>query len=138
MKLRGRVWKDGNYWVIEAPALNLSTQGKSKKDALFMIADAIRELLEKPDYVVRVEPEGKDEFALSVDEPAPLLGLMLNRLRMASGYSVQEFADKLGMKSRNGVYQFESGEHEPSFSTLRDVLAACGYEYEMRITKRGA
>jgi predicted RNase H-like HicB family nuclease len=44
--LEGRVWKDGKFWLVEIPILGAMTQGKSRKDALRMIEDAVTGLIE--------------------------------------------------------------------------------------------
>jgi hypothetical protein len=41
MELEGRIWKDGKFWLVEIPILDAMTQGKSRKDALRMIEDAV-------------------------------------------------------------------------------------------------
>ena len=46
MELKGKVWKDDKFWLVEIPSLDVMTQGKSKKDALKMIEDAIAGLIE--------------------------------------------------------------------------------------------
>ncbi len=46
MELQGKVWKDGKFWLVEIPSLDVMTQGKSKKDALRMIEDAVAGLIE--------------------------------------------------------------------------------------------
>jgi hypothetical protein len=33
MELQGHVWKEGKFWLIEVPALDVMTQGKTKEDA---------------------------------------------------------------------------------------------------------
>lgn len=47
MEFRGRVCKTGGrpLWVIEAPSLGVITQGYTKKEALWMLQDAIEELM---------------------------------------------------------------------------------------------
>ena len=46
MELEGRIWKDGKFWLVEVPILDVMTQGKSRKDALRMIEDAVSGLIE--------------------------------------------------------------------------------------------
>jgi predicted RNase H-like HicB family nuclease len=46
MEFEGRLWKEGRYWLVEVPVLGTMTQGKSKKDALRMIEDAVAGLIE--------------------------------------------------------------------------------------------
>ena len=44
MEFEGRRWKDGKFWLIEIPALNIMTQGTTKKKAF-------RQTLERGDLV---------------------------------------------------------------------------------------
>jgi len=46
MELEGKVWKDGKFWLIEVPILDVLTQGKTKTEALEMIEDAIGGLIQ--------------------------------------------------------------------------------------------
>lgn len=47
MTLEGKIWKDpsSSWWLIEVSFLDVMTQGKTRKDALEMIQDAVMELL---------------------------------------------------------------------------------------------
>ena len=45
MELEGKIWKDGKFWIVEVPAINVCTQGFTRKEALLMIEDAIKELI---------------------------------------------------------------------------------------------
>ena len=41
MRFEGRVWKDGEHWLIEVPALHAMTQGYTREEAHGMIKDLI-------------------------------------------------------------------------------------------------
>ena len=47
MELEGRVWKDekSSWWLVEVSFLDVMTQGKTRKQALEMLKDAVLELL---------------------------------------------------------------------------------------------
>jgi hypothetical protein len=34
MRLSGRIWKDGKFWLAEVPMLDAMTQGHSEREAL--------------------------------------------------------------------------------------------------------
>ena len=51
MRFAGRVNRD--YWAIEVPILTVVSQGRTKKEAFEMIADAIETLVHKPDLRFR-------------------------------------------------------------------------------------
>ena len=48
MRLYGRVYKDGKWWLAEVPLLDAMTQGRSRKEALAMVADLLETLVEPP------------------------------------------------------------------------------------------
>ncbi len=92
MEFEGKVWKDGKFWLIEVPSLNLMTQGKSRKDALKMIRDASMGLIEcyfesemGKNFDISVIDYGKDAFGITSNNNKLLLGLSLRRQRETSG-----------------------------------------------------
>lgn len=63
MRLLGTYTKEGDFWAIYVPKINLATQGKSKQDAFFMIQDALQELMGEK-LQTRVEDYGSGKFCL--------------------------------------------------------------------------
>ena len=61
MRFAGRVFKSGRYWAIEVPILTVVSQGRTKKEAFEMIADAIETLVHKPDFKIHLF-SGKGEY----------------------------------------------------------------------------
>ena len=59
MKLEGRIWKsrDSKFWLAEVRDLELVTQGKSRKDAAAMLADAVECLVNHDRFRV----DGEDQ-----------------------------------------------------------------------------
>lgn len=49
----------------------------------------------------------------------------LRSLREQAGFSVQQLAEKAGLK-RQGLYQLERGESEPTWSTVQKLADALG------------
>src|SRR6188768_4069447 len=41
MRFPGRVKKEGKFWLVEIPAFDASTQGRTKHEALAMAADLV-------------------------------------------------------------------------------------------------
>ena len=58
MRFGGRVIKIDRYWAVEVPILGVVTQGRTKKEAYEMIADAIETLINKEGFKVEVYPGG--------------------------------------------------------------------------------
>ena len=51
MRLHGRVYKDGKFWLAEVPLLDAMTQGHTRKEALAMVADLLETLANRPGAV---------------------------------------------------------------------------------------
>ena len=138
MKIRGKIWKEGKHWAVSCPALLADTQGKTKKDALFMIEDWIKTMLDDHDFEMSSKFVGQDDFVISVRDPLPMIGLMLKRARAVSKFSLEEAKNRLGARSRNTYWQYEMGAHEPTIGTLEKLFEAMDFEMEINLVKRGA
>lgn len=94
IELKGKVWKDlkSSWWLVEISCLNVMTQGRTRKEALEMIKDAVRELLqdayesldEKLPLTVTLYKEGIFGMKASNDQPLFALGLRRQKLRSNS------------------------------------------------------
>lgn len=133
MQLKGKVTKVGKYWAITCPALQADTQGTSRKDALAMMEDWVKSMLDDQDFDVKATFTGKDEFVLSVKDAKPIIAMIVARNRNSSGLSLAEISSKLGAKSRNAVHQYETGKHDPSISKLQELVDAMGYDVRIEL-----
>jgi hypothetical protein len=127
MKLEGQIWKDTNprYWVVSVPLLEISTQGRSKKDALAMIEDAIQVEAATPRLRIRAElSQTSGMFTVSASDPDALIAFMLRRQRTSHGLSVREVARRLRSSSPTAYAQYEQGKRSPSLVKLGDLLRA--------------
>lgn len=123
----GRVWKEDKFWLVEIPALNVMTQGRSKENALFMIKDAIEELVDERGFRIKVVPaDQENEFIIYANNVAPLVALMLKRQRMKNGLSLADMQRRLHAKSRNAYAQYEQGRSVPTVQKLVEFLSAMG------------
>jgi len=87
MKLEGRIWKSRNskFWLAEVPDLDLLTQGRSRKDAAAMLADAVECLANQGSFRVDVAV-GKDGVcSIASNDDVRLAALLLRRLRARNG-----------------------------------------------------
>lgn len=128
MVFDGKIWKDGKWWVVHIPALDLSTQGTSRKDALHMAGDAVETLVEKKGFHARAtltkNPAGESFFILSSNDEAALVALFLRRQRAANKLSVRQLAKRLGYKSPSAYAQYETGKHIPGLDKLARFIQA--------------
>ncbi len=131
MEFEGKVWKDGKFWLIEVPSLNLMTQGKSRKDALRMIKDASMGLIEcyfesemEKNFDISVIDYGKDAFGITSNDNKLLLALSLRRQREMSGSTIRQAAHRLGSKSPNAYAQYEKGRTRISLDQYERLMRA--------------
>ena len=125
MKIEGKMWKDGNHWVVYVPILDISTQGRSKKDALAMIEDAIQVEAEREGLKIRaVLGQNPGAFTVSANDPDLLIAFLLKRQRTCHRLSIRDVAARLDASSPTAYAQYEQGKRAPSLSKLQDLLHA--------------
>ena len=127
MKLEGRIWKDATtrYWVVYVPLLEISTQGRSRKQALAMIEDAIRIEAQKEGLRIQAQPSSDPGiFTLSANDPDALIAFLLKRQRTSRGLSVRDVARRLASSSPTAYAQYEQGKRLPSLGKLLELLHA--------------
>lgn len=136
MKLTGNVWKEGRFWIVHVPALHLDTQGFTRKEALKMAEDWVQSALNDPHFKVDITVTGKSELVMGFNDPKPILALMIERTRSASGLTYAEVANKLDLKSRSNIKSLTNGKHDPGFTKILKLLEAMGYDIEIGLKKR--
>jgi len=124
MRFAGRVYKSGRFWAVEVPILDVVTQGRSKKEALEMIADAVEMLVDRKGFKVKVFPGQGGEFTIGASDDAALTAFLLRRLRLKSVLSLAEVAARLGSNSPNSYARYEQGRSVPSIQKLSRLFAA--------------
>lgn len=131
MRLEGKIWKSGRFWLVEIPALDVMTQGKNRPDAIRMLKDAISLLIDKPKLQMRVLLGKRDVFFVETRQVKPLLALLLKRQRIKHHLSLADVASKMGAKSKNAYAQYEQGKSEPSLSKFQQFLQAMDRQNEV-------
>ena len=124
MRFEGKVARDGRLWLAEIPLLDAITQGRTKAEALQMIADWLETMVNKPTFQAEVHPRGRSEFELSGNDVPAMTALLLRRRREASGASLRDVALRLGAMSRNAYARYERGEAVPTVDKLDALLKA--------------
>jgi hypothetical protein len=122
MKLEGKIWKDGKFWVVEIPGLDLSTQGMTKKEAYMMAGSVVEDVIGKDGFKVKVEILLGNRFTVSSDDATEMVALMLKRQRAKRGLSLMQVAKRMGSTSPNAFGAYEQGKREPSVSTLEKLV----------------
>jgi predicted RNase H-like HicB family nuclease len=132
MVFEGSVYKSGKFWISEAPVLDAMTQGHSKADAIEMLKDWIRSILDRPHYKIEIEDKGQN-LIISLPTSPEVISLVLVRMRERMGLTVREAAKLLGFKSHNAYAQYERGIIEPKLSQLERFLQELQGETELKI-----
>jgi len=133
MELEGKVWKDpeNSGWLVEIAFLDVMTQGKSRKEALEMIRDAVLELL-KDSFEASVGKQFKlsvtlyenGVIGLSASDDKLLFALGLKRQRLRSGSTIREVSRRLKSKSPNAYARYERALARPSIEKYAELLHA--------------
>ncbi len=131
MELEGKVWKDGKFWLVEVPTIDVCTQGRTRKEALMMIENAILELL--IEYFQKIEAKNikleildheKNIIGIKASNNNLMLSFSLIRQREMSKSTVREVAGRLGSKSPNAYAQYERGKMRISLDQYECLLQA--------------
>lgn len=126
VKFEGKMFKDGRYWPVMVPALDISTQGTSKKDALAMIQEAVELSVGRKGFAVTVDPMPENTFVLhakNADDDRYLIALMLKNHRAKYGLSLNDVAKRLGL-SKNAYAQYEQARAVPSLTKVEEFIHA--------------
>jgi hypothetical protein len=135
MKLSGKIHKVGKFWAIEVPILGVFTQGRTKKEAFEMIADAVESLVAKEGFRVDVFPDSDGKFEIGSDDVSALTAFLLKRQRVKRGLSLDEVAKRLGAKSVNAYARYEQGRSVPTIIKLNELLAAVSPDTDFVLTE---
>lgn len=138
MMIRGRLWRDGAWWLAESEVADVCTQGRSRKDAARMLADAFETLIDRPSCKVTVTDLGRPDGEVTVEasEPAVLAAFVLQRLRQTSGKSLADVARAMGRSSRNAYARYEQGRAVPTIAMFDLLLRAVSADTTLIIGSR--
>jgi len=124
MQFQGRLYKDGRWWLAEVPVFDAMTQGRTRKDALEMIADWFVSVVGQRGFSVQVHDGGGSDFAVSSDDSRTMIRVLLQRQRQKSGLTLAQVAQRLGARSRNAYARYEQGVSVPTVAKLDELLRA--------------
>ncbi len=124
MRFAGQVFRVGKSWAIEIPLLDIATQGRTKKEAYEMIADAVESLVNKKDFEIRVFGATGRVFEIGASDQGALTALLLRRMRHKAGLSLEEVAARMGSRSPNSYARYEQGRSVPSVEKFAKLFSA--------------
>ena len=92
MMLRGQIRRSGRWWTADVPAAGVYTQGRTRKDARAMIADALESIIDHRGFKVRVgelgaAPDGAIDVIIEASKPSRLAAYVLRYQREKHGIS---------------------------------------------------
>jgi len=140
MEMEGKIWKEGKFWLVDVPALDAMTQGKTRKKALAMLEDLVLEMTKSyfeeemgKDFFITVLDYKKDVVGVTASDNRLFLALSLRRQREKSGFTVREASERLGSKSPNAYAQYERGKTSISVDKYEELLLAANPFEKLRL-----
>jgi len=124
MRFPGSIRKDGKHWLVEIPAFDALTQGRSKKEAFEMAGDLVETMANAARFRVTVYPTGRNTFEIGANKLGVLLALLLRRQRERQGLTLAQAARRLGQSSKNAYARYEQGKAMPTVEKLEELLKA--------------
>jgi hypothetical protein len=124
MRFPGRVKKDGRFWLVEIPAFDAVTQGRTKREALAMAEDLIETMAGRRGFRAAAYPTDADTFEIGGNRLDALLALLLRRQRERHGLTLAEAAKRLGQRSKNAYARYEQGRAMPTVEKVEQLLKA--------------
>jgi hypothetical protein len=124
MRFPGRVKKEGRFWLVEIPAFDAVTQGRSKREAFVMAKDLVETMAGVGGFHAVVYPTGGETFEIGANRIGVLLALLLRRQRERQGLTLAQAAERLGQRSKNAYARYEQGKSMPTVEKLEQLLRA--------------
>ncbi len=117
----------GRFYAVEIPALDIHTQGRTKKEALSMAKDAVEMVIDKKGFNITMKETSAMTFVIMFTDFKAVIPVMLRRLRESKGYSLEYMATQLKQKSINGYARYEKREGTlPNPKRLNEMLEILG------------
>jgi hypothetical protein len=124
MRFPGRIKRDGRFWLVEIPAFDATTQGRTKREALAMAEDLIETMAGARGFRATVYPTGGETFEIGGNRLGVVLALLLRRQRERQGLTLAEAAERLGQRSKNAYARYEQGRAMPTVEKVERLLKA--------------
>jgi predicted RNase H-like HicB family nuclease len=124
MRLEIKITKSGRWWAVEAPLLLVYTQGRTKKEALAMMKDAVECLVDEAGFEASVSEARGETFSVGGSDEGLLMSLALKQQRANHKLTVREVASRLGSKSPTAYSRYEAGKTKLSLDKFSQLLRA--------------
>ena len=131
MRLEVLLEKNGAFWLGEVPALDIMTQGRTKKEAIEMVIDAVETLVDDKYFYAEVKKSNiPNLYILQSNNQDLLIALLLRRQRQKHGLTLKEMAKRLGSSSVNSFARYEQGKASPTMKKLEQLMTAINPELD--------
>jgi predicted RNase H-like HicB family nuclease/DNA-binding transcriptional regulator YiaG len=125
MHLEVALRKAGSFWLAEVPVLDVTAQGRTRKEAYAMLKDAVELLVNREGFEVTVHVTARRApVSLSANDLDQLIALMLRRQRQKHGLTLGEVARRMGASSVNAFARYEQGKARPTLAKLMQLIGA--------------
>ena len=124
MMLHGRIFKDGHGWAAHCDALGAFTQGRTRKDAISMLAELVELKVGQDGFIAKVDDIGGEDVLITGSNPAQLFGGLLRYQRERRDLSIADAAERIGASSRSIYARMERCEQSPRLDTMKAAIAA--------------
>ena len=124
MKIEGRLIQSGKWWAVEIPLLLIYTQGRTKKDACAMAADAVEAVIDATGFKVTITDGPDNTFCIGSNNDSLLMAFALKQQRTDRHLSVRDVARRLGSDSPAAYSRYEQGKVKPSLDKFSQILKA--------------
>ena len=136
MEFTARIIKEGKFWLGEIKELELITQGRSRKEAVFMVKDLLNEMLFDQfgkKIIFEVLKEEKEALVISIKD-LYAIPFVLKRLRTIKGRTIKEISKQCGFKSLNAYAQYEQGKRIPGLLQFEKLLEIMGVHLKIAVS----
>ncbi len=131
MKIEGKIFKSGKFWIADIQMFDLYIQGKTKKEVTQTVKEAVKDLVEisfgnliPTDFEVSLDSSAKDQFFISFSDVQVMTAFVLKRMREKHGLPVREVVKRLGAKSTNAYFDYERLRRKPTLAKFEHLLHA--------------
>ncbi len=129
----GKLTKDGAFWLVEIPGLNLMTQGRTKAEAFRMAKSIVIDASGNSKLKIDLVNTGPDTFFVASKDMETLIPLLLKKQRQKAGLTVLQASNRLGSNSPNAYGVYEQGRAKPTLEKLNRLLSAVNPDHQIKL-----
>src|SRR5207253_10725140 len=109
MRFEGKLIRDGRWWLAEVPLFDAMTQGRTRKEALLMIADWFEAMADRLGFTANVRSSG-NAFEIGGSDTTAMIALLLLRQQQAIRASLTEIDSRQSFATRTAYARYERCE----------------------------